>query len=118
MQDPDEDAGIKPLAKSFFGCRFEEHNKLRGAGNALQNKSKGCAVCLSQVNDGHLFATKASRKLQYYQQPAKEPNYTFQQLVKDLIPDSNNPKERLIKGCEVFMPDTLFFKDGRPEFIA
>jgi len=35
-----------------------------------------------------------------------------------LIPDPNNPRERLIKGCEIFMPDTVFFKEGKIDFVA
>jgi hypothetical protein len=35
-----------------------------------------------------------------------------------LIPDPNNPRERLIKGCEIFMPDTVFFREGKIDFVA
>jgi len=39
-------------------------------------------------------------------------------MVKDLVPDLSNPRERLIKGCEVFMADTVFFKEGKLDFLV
>ena len=37
----------------------------------------------------------------------------FYWLLKNLIPNPDNPKEKMIKGCQVFVPDTVFFKmDG------
>ena len=29
-----------------------------------------------------------------------------------------NTKEKLISGCEVFFPDTVFYEKGVPKFIA
>ena len=41
----------------------------------------------------------------------------FFELVRKLIPDVNNPKEKLIKGCSVIMPETVFFREGKIELI-
>ena len=97
-QATDELVEGKSCAKAFFDCK--------------------CPVCKAQVKNGDKFVTRKIRKLQYFTQSEKEPLYSFHQFVKDLIPDPNNPKERLIKGCEIFMPDTVFFKDGKIDFLA
>jgi len=44
--------------------------------------------------------------------------YSFTQFIKDLIPDSNQTKEKMIKGCQIFFPETVFFKDGKVDFIT
>jgi hypothetical protein len=38
---------------------------------------------------------------------------TFFELIWELIPDPSNPKERLVKGCQVLMPETAFFSEGK-----
>lgn len=36
-----------------------------------------------------------------------------------MISDPSNPKERMIKGCQVFVPETVFFKeDGKIDFLT
>ena len=30
----------------------------------------------------------------------------------------DNPKEKVLSGCEVFFPDTVFYEKGVPKFIA
>lgn len=43
----------------------------------------------------------------------------FAELVRKLVPDMNNPKERMIKGCQIIMPETVFYsRDGKIEFIV
>lgn len=43
----------------------------------------------------------------------------FQDLVKKLISDPGDPNQRMIKGCQVFIPETVFFKeDGKIDFIT
>jgi len=39
-------------------------------------------------------------------------------MIQDLIPNPSNPKERMIKGCQVFVPETIFFKDGKIDFLT
>lgn len=34
------------------------------------------------------------------------------------MPNPENPKERLIQGCQVFLPETVFFRDGQLEFSS
>lgn len=43
-------------------------------------------------------------------------SYTFFDLIKDLIPNPEHSKERMIKGCQIFMPETVFFKEGQLEY--
>ena len=39
-------------------------------------------------------------------------------LLRQLIPNPENPKERMIKGCQIFFPDTAFYtKDGKTECV-
>jgi len=35
-----------------------------------------------------------------------------------MIPDTNDPKEKMIKGCQVFFPETVFFSKSKIDFIA
>jgi hypothetical protein len=42
----------------------------------------------------------------------------FKELVRKMVPDQNNAKERMIKGCQVLMPETVFFKDGKIDLIV
>lgn len=43
----------------------------------------------------------------------------FHMLIHELTAQpAKNPKEKMISGCEVFFPDTLFFERGDPKFIA
>lgn len=42
----------------------------------------------------------------------------FKDFIKSLIPNpKDNAKEKMIKGCQVFFPDTLFFEKGKPSFL-
>ena len=43
----------------------------------------------------------------------------FHMLIHELIAKpKDNPKEKMLSGCEVFFPDTLFYEKGEPKFIA
>lgn len=35
-----------------------------------------------------------------------------------MIPDVSNPKEAMIKGCQIIMPETVFYKDGKIDLIV
>lgn len=39
-------------------------------------------------------------------------------LVQELMPDPTNTNERMIKGCQVLVPETVFFNEGRIEFMT
>ena len=44
---------------------------------------------------------------------------SFQALILALIPNPfKNPKEKMIEGCQIFFPDTIFFDRGKIDFIA
>lgn len=63
---------------------------------------KGCSICNSQVvikEEAKLQKQEYRDTCKYYRQKDTEPLYTFYDLVKDLIPNLENPKERLIQGC-------------------
>ena len=43
----------------------------------------------------------------------------FHMLIHSLIPDvRGDPREVRIKGCQIFLPETLFFENGRPIWMA
>jgi hypothetical protein len=42
----------------------------------------------------------------------------FEEFIRKMVPDQNNAKERMIKGCQVIMPETVFFRDGKIDFIV
>lgn len=45
-------------------------------------------------------------------------NMGFDMLMHELIAKpKDNPKEKMLSGCEVFFPDTLFFKNQQPSYI-
>ena len=39
-------------------------------------------------------------------------------MIKDLIADQSREKDRFIRGCQVFVPETIFFKDGKIDFMT
>jgi hypothetical protein len=111
----EEQGGVKPIARSYFGlCHFEQH--IKQVEVQFDNfKGKGCPVCQAQINDGDKFVIKNERKIGYYTSPTQ---LGFDEFVRKLFPDQNNAKERMIKGCQIIMPETVFFKDGKIEFIV
>lgn len=43
----------------------------------------------------------------------------FMDFVKKLFADPNEPKEKTLKGCQVSIPETVFFqKDGKIDFLT
>ena len=38
-------------------------------------------------------------------------------MVRDLATDQSKSVDRLIRGCQVFIPETLFVKEGKFDFI-
>jgi hypothetical protein len=85
----EEGLGKDDIARAFFTCR--------------------CRVCLDQVTKGHLFNVekKVNMQLLVCQK------YDFQQLVEWLFGNSEK-----IKGAQILFPDTVFFEEGKPSFIA
>lgn len=81
--------GKEELARAFFTCK--------------------CMVCLDQVTKGHLFNVekKVNMKL------LVDSPTGFQQMVEWLFASSDK-----IKGAQILFPDTVFFEDGKPSFIA
>lgn len=60
---------------------------------------KGCNICEQQIVNADNFKVKKTRNMSYFTQKPNVGFYSFYDLVKDLIPDLSNSKERMIKGC-------------------
>lgn len=43
---------------------------------------------------------------------------SFTNFVRLMIPDPTNQNEKLIKGCQILMPETVFINQGKIDFIA
>ena len=44
---------------------------------------------------------------------------TFQNFIRLLLPNTReNPKEKMIRGVQVFFPETVFFDKGKPGLIV
>lgn len=39
-------------------------------------------------------------------------------MIKDLIADQGKEKDRFIRGCQIFFPETIFLKDGKIDFMT
>jgi hypothetical protein len=39
-------------------------------------------------------------------------------MVRDLSTNLQVPEDRLIKGCQIFIPETVFLKDGKFDFLV
>ncbi len=117
---PGEEEETNPIAQAYFGCKFE----LSCPGHVkhafeIKVNMKGCPICQTQVTDAERLTIKQTRKMQYFVQGAKDPVYLFQDLIWNLIADPQSAKEKMIKGCQVFMPETVFFKDdGKLDFVT
>jgi len=70
---------------------------------------KGCPTCKAQIQEHIRFQKKVVKNEHYYE--GKE-NMAFDMLMHELIAKpKDNPKEKMLSGCEVLFPDTLFFKN-------
>ena len=127
-KDPEKDEQNKKErcdnieARSFFRCCFnrrhldedvtdwEEDDKAKRI-----RKSQGCPMCSAQIKMQQRFELKKVQKSEFF----KGEEMQFKDFIKSLIPNpKDNPKEKMIKGCQVFFPDTLFFEKGKPSFIV
>lgn len=114
-------------SKSYFKCCFnrlhqdEEVSDGNEDGFAIKNpkekpyKINGCPACKVQVNQ----KSKLEKK-KVVEDPAWFEGLTdmpFHKLIKELVTKpKENTKEKMIQGCEVFLPDTLFFENMAPSF--
>lgn len=72
---------------------------------------KGCVVCNAQVTTGELYVREKENNKKYYDGVGQ---LNFQQLVTSLIPNpAEDYKEKMIEGCQLFFPDTVFFEKGK-----
>lgn len=86
---PEDVLGEEERGKSFFYCV--------------------CKVCKDQATKGHLFDEKKKVNLQILTHTQIE----FVRLIEYLLATSDK-----IKGAQILFPDTVFFEDGKPNFIA
>jgi hypothetical protein len=68
-----------------------------------------CMVCKVQVTKGHLFEVKKKIDMKLLNDTPVQ----FAQMIEWLF--ASNDK---IKGAQILFPDTVFFEDGKPSFIA
>ena len=67
---------------------------------------KGCPLCEATMANKNEYASSKLDKNKYYEGESM----SFFELLNKLIPDPKvNPKERIIKGVQIFFPETLFF---------
>lgn len=80
-------------------------------------KRLGCPVCKVQIQQGDSLNPKVERNLKIFQ---TDNIMSFSELVQKLIADSTKSlQEKMIRGCQVFMPETVFFnRDGKVEFMT
>ena len=72
---------------------------------------KGCVVCNAQVTQGELYVREKENNKKYYDGTG---SLSFQQFVTSLIPNpAEDYKEKMIEGCQIFFPDTVFFEKGK-----
>ena len=113
--------------RSYFKCNYgrkhldEEYTEQEdeeGEFNFSKDKKEkeGCKNCVAQIKDKQF--------LEEVYHPPKHlweglVDMDFKQLVFELMPmPKKNSKEKMVSGCEVFFPHTLFFENGKPSFIA
>lgn len=68
-----------------------------------------CMVCKVQVTKGHLFEVKKKINTSLL----NDTPIQFPQLIEWMFASSDK-----IKGAQILFPDTVFFEDGKPSFIA
>ena len=115
--------GKSPFRCSY-GPRFhgaqEERKEEGGYGAAAhRHRSKdeagGCRSCITQIKEKERFEIKKKEDEKYF---AGKDDMPFDMLIKYLMakPTKENTKEKMLSGCEVFFPDTLFFEKDVPAF--
>ena len=76
---------------------------------------KGCFICEANVTKRGIKEEVIPEKPDYL----TGRNLPFDMLIHELIPDpTRDPREVNLKGCQIFMPETLFFEKGRPVWLA
>ena len=76
----------------------------------------GCTTCKAQIKHHERFEPKKVEKLDRYNGLT---DMSFHMLIKELLPrPSTNPKEKMISGCEVTFPETLFFENCAPSMLV
>ena len=70
----------------------------------------GCVVCNAQVKIGEMFIREKMETKNFYDGKS----ISFQNLIHSLIPNpAEDYKEKMIEGCQIFFPDTVFFEKGK-----
>ena len=90
------------MCKSHLPCRLH-----RG------KPDEKCSICKLQIDKPGLFNPIKHIRVVELLAAETVKQATFTQLVVKLLPPSAE-----LEGCPIFMPDTAFIEDGKPNFIV
>lgn len=97
-------SGKESKGKKLKVGEYGDDNKARAFFNC-----ENCMVCKVQVTKGHLFEVKKKINTSLL----NDTPIQFPQLIEWMFASSDK-----IKGAQILFPDTVFFEDGKPSFIA
>ena len=81
-----------------------------------RQEQAGCPTCKAQIKEHRRFEIKKKQNDEYY---IGNDDMPFHMLIMELIAKpKENPKEKMISGCEVFFPDTVFFLGGNKRILV
>jgi hypothetical protein len=99
---------FESAGKTYYRCKCKDV--------WLDRRRKGCNVCEQQVLIGDSFPDVIPRKTEFFE---GKRDFEFRELVSGLIPNPKLTQERMIKGCQVAFPDTIFFSnEGLAELVV
>ena len=92
----------------FHGAPERSPGEMASHNHRDKREVSGCKTCIAQVQEKERFEIKKVEDEKYFQGRDDMP---FHMLIHELISKpKDNPKEKMLSGCEVFFPDTLFYE--------
>ena len=107
-----------PRKEIFINEKGEQEERKKYILKRHRNKKKfrGCKTCNTQIRENKRFEIQEVRNEHFFMGRDDMP---FHMLIYELIAKpKENPKEKMLSGCDVFFPDTLFFEKGAPKHIV
>ena len=106
------------IAKSHFPCHMKELHMKMNKDEYIKATSEAldsCPICYEHVDRPHDFVVQKIRNENLFRQDSNgiTNEIPFVKLIEYLIPESMD-----LEGCEIKMPETVFFQEGKPLFIA